>query len=139
MPHSQINKMKEDMGTYDWSGFYQIESAHEKADMLQNIIYKKLDEYMPEKIVKFSSDDKEYFTPELKTLDRKRKHVYSWQGKSLNWRNLNKKFKRKLIKAKRNHYSRIISDIKISNPNQWYSKLKRMMSHNQQNSQIIVD
>ena len=47
MPASQIIKLKEDLKSYDWTEVFKLKSAHEKADLLQNIIMDKLNEYMP--------------------------------------------------------------------------------------------
>ena len=88
----------------------------------------------------FSSNDQEFFTPELKALDRKRKRIYSKQGRSTKWKKLNSNFKKKVRKAKKVFYKKMISDLKKSNPGQWYSKLKRMTAYDQhKNEEIIVN
>ena len=68
-------------------------------------------------------------TPELKLLDRKRKRIYSKEGKSAKWSSLNLSFKQKIITAKHKYYNNMIKDLKSSKPHQWYSKLKRMTSY----------
>ena len=85
----------------------------------------------------FSSDDQPWITPELKILDRKRKRQYQKQGRSKKWQDLNTKFEEKSGLAKSNYYTNIIEDLKISNPGQWYSKFKRLCSHNQQKSETV--
>ena len=45
----------------------------------------------------------------------------------------------KCSEEKDKYYQNIVEDLKISNPGQWYSRLKRMSSHNQaQNEEPIV-
>ena len=39
--------------------------------------------------------------------------------------------------AKSNYYHNIVDDLKTSNPGQWYSKLKRLSSHHQQQSDTV--
>ena len=53
---------------------------------------------------------------------------------------LNKKFKSNLKNAKHSYYDRMIKDLKLSNPKQWYSKMKRIMTDNSNfSSDIFVD
>ena len=105
-PISQMTKFGDVLKIYDWSELYEAETSHKKAEILQKSLLDQLNFFMPEKIVTFSNSDKEYFTPELKSLDRKRKRVYSRQGKSEKWIFLNKQYKNKLSVAKRSYYKK---------------------------------
>ena len=140
MPESKILVLEETFRNFDWSKLYAAESAHEKAEIFQTTILEKLDEIIPEKKITFSSDDSAFFTPELKQLDRTRKRIYHKQGRSKKWKSANKKFKMKMKNAKFSYYDRIIKDLKVSNPKQWYSKMKRIMSDNNGfSSELSVD
>ena len=57
--------------------------------------------------------------------------------KSQRWKYLNAKFEQMCSNAKTNYYTNIIEDLKTSNPGQWYSKLKRISSHNQEKSEHV--
>ena len=48
------------------------------------------------------------------------------------------KFKKEVKKAKRSFYKDKIKDLKESNPRQWYSKLKRLCSYDQNKSDPII-
>ena len=48
-------------------------------------------------------------------------------------------FQKELKKAKSDFYEKTISDLKLKNPGQWYSALKRIMSRDQMNDELIVD
>ena len=50
---------------------------------------------------------------------------------------MNTKFEEKSDLAKANYYANMIEDLKISNPGQWYSKFKRLCSHDQQKSESV--
>ena len=53
---------------------------------------------------------------------------------------LNKQYKKEISLAKKKYYIKIVKDLKSSNPSQWYSKLKRLCSFDQNKSDpIIVD
>ena len=134
-----LNLFEKSLHNIDWSTFYLSESAHEKAEILQSTLMSVLDQCIPEVKMTFSSDDKEFFTSELKSLDRKRKRVYSRHGRSEKWQHINNKFKQKLSLTKKSFYKNMIKDLKISNPRKWYSKLKRMMCYDDKvNSNIQV-
>ena len=57
---------------------------------------------------------------------------------SKKWSELNDIYKLSIKKAKMNYYTNIIKDLKLSNPSQWYSKLKRICSYDQENYEPIV-
>ena len=139
-PESAIQKIKNCLKSESWSFIFNEISAHRQAELLQNYLLEKINIYFPEKLVKFSHEDREFMTPELKILDRKRKRIYSKEGKSEKWVSLNNSFKMKVSLAKQKYYNRMIKDLKISKPHQWYSKLKRMTSYDQHlQDEIIVD
>ena len=114
------------------------ESAHEKALVLQSMLMEKVDQYLPESTVSFSSDDQPWFTPELKQLDKRRKTEYRRHRRSFRWKELNKKFKEKVSKTKSSYYARKVQDIKEGKPGQWYSLLKRLCTHDELKKEKVV-
>ena len=92
----------------------------------------KLNYFLPEKIVKFTSEDQPWVTTEIKDIGCRKKRLYFKHRRSPKWKVLNDIFLSKCEIAKENYYRDIVSDLKTSNPGrQWYSKLKRMSSHDQ--------
>ena len=47
-------------------------------------------------------------------------------------------FQTKCEESKAKYYEEIVSDLKTSNPGQWYSKLKRMSSYDQHKEDITI-
>ena len=78
-----------------------------------------------------------WVTKEIKDFDRRCKREYSKNKKSAKWKSLNEEFKRKCAKGKTDYSKNIVNDLKLSNPSQWYSKIKRMSSQERE-SEIIV-
>ena len=77
-------------------------------------------------------------TQELKEFDRKRKQQFHKNPRSKKWDTLNAKFEEKSGLAKSNFYKKnMIEDLKISNPAHWYSKFKRMSSHDQHREETV--
>ena len=73
-------------------------------------------------------------------MSRKKRREYDKNWKSPKWKTLEDLFNTKCEIATITYYENIVSELKNSNPGQWYSKLKRMTSHDQLKSeQVIVE
>ena len=119
---------------------YQAQSAHDKAEIFQDLLTKKLDEIFPEKIRKLQSDDQPWISHKLKKMDRHRKRIYRKERGSEKWVKLNKAFKKEVNTAKANFYKNSVEDLKKKKPSQWYSSLKKMSSFDQlKNDEPVVD
>ena len=137
LPESGLTKFGNWIKEQNWQNVYDATTAHEKAYIFQAELLNKLNDFLPEKLTTFSSDDQVWMTPELKQLDRRRKREFRKHRKSPKWVHLNSKFEAKSEIAKRNYYKNMIEDLKTSNPGQWYSKLKRMSSHDQHKGETV--
>ena len=123
-----------------WEEVLRANTVDEKTEVLQKILLNKVDEYLPQKVLKISSDDQPFITEKLKCLKQKKSREYNKNRRSKKWHDLNKKYKKEVSLSKKQFYNNIIKDLKKSMPAQWYSKLKRLCSYDQQKSDpIIVD
>ena len=138
-PQSGIMKMKEWFVDQTWEEVFKAETAHEKAELFQNILLKVLDEIFPERTRKISNDDQPWITHRLKVLDRKRKRIYRKERRSEKWSEMNKLFKKEMKTAKSSFYKKTVADLKIKNPSQWYSSLKRITSDDQTKQQVNIE
>ena len=139
-PESGIIKMKDWFIDQSWEEVYQAQSAHDKAQIFQDLLTKKLDEIFPEKIRKLQSDDQPWISHKLKKMDRQRKRIYRKERRSEKWVKLNKAFKKEVNTAKANFYKNSVEDLKKKKPSQWYSSLKKMSSFDQlKNDEPVVD
>ena len=82
------------------NGCNEVESAHEKAKIFQDMLLRALDDYLPEKSRTISSDDQPWMTSKLKKMDRQRKRTYHSERRSKKWKHLNKLFKQEVKIAK---------------------------------------
>jgi hypothetical protein len=121
LPSSGKEKLRNWFSQQDWKEIFSAVSAHEKAEILQSKIMSKIDQYLPESSVCFSSDDQPWFTPELKQLDKQRKLEYRRHRRSFRWKEINRKFKQKVSSTKATFYKRRVADLKEGKPGQWYS------------------
>ena len=137
---SGLQKFSTWIENYSWMDLYKCQNANLKAEIFQNTLLEKYHECFPVKIVKVSCDDQEWFTPELKSLDRKRKREFLKHYKSSLWSQLNEDFEERCSSAKEKYYTNMVSDLKESNPGKWHSKLKRMSGQEAGKAEkILVD
>ena len=131
-----------DMGrwivSHTWEEVYSAVTTHEKADVFQTILLQKLNYFLPEKVITFSSDNQVWVTPEIKQLSRKKSREYFKNRKSPKWKELKNLLSEKCETARKAYYLNIVKDLKQSNPAQWYSKLKRMTSYDDQKSEEVL-
>ena len=131
LPQSARDQMRAWISQQSWDEVISAESAHEKAVILQSMLMEKTEQFFPLKTFSFSSDDKPWFTPELKELDKRRKLEYRKRRRSHRWKALNKNFKEKVLQTKAKFYKKKVEELKEGKPGQWYSILKRLCSHDQ--------
>ena len=70
-------------------------------------------------------------------MTEEEKREYNKRRRSPKWKRLNEQFEIKCRLAKSSYYCNIVKDLKSSAPGQWYSKLKRMSSHDQTKSEEV--
>ena len=74
LPESGIRNMGNWIVNYSWEAVLAAQTAHEKAAIFQTVLLEKLEEFLPSKIVKFTSEDqvyprnKEYFWAKTKRI-----------------------------------------------------------------------
>ena len=113
----------------------QVEETHDiniKTSVLLNILNKQVNSCFPEKTVKLTSDDSPWCNNNVKRLKRQKCREYSKHRRSEKWFYLNEQYKTAQNNAKSKYYRTMVKDLKTSNPSQWYSKLKRLGSYDQE-------
>ena len=130
LPDSGLNEFSCWIKSQKWESVYGAVTAHEKAEKLQQLLLEGLNTYLPMKTHKITSDDQPWYSHQLKIYSRQMKREYIKHGKSEKWIFMNQTYIKKCKQAKKDYYVNIVEDLKFSNPSKWYSKLKRMSSHN---------
>ena len=116
LPETGIKEMGNWIVNHNWAGVYSATTAHEKANIFQTTLLEKLDTFLPKKVVKFTSEDQVWATPEIKDISRRKRREYYKNRRSPKWKTLNKLFNEKCKTAKESYYINIVSDLKCSNP-----------------------
>ena len=135
LPESGLSQFGVWIKTQKWESVMGVTTAHEKANNLQNLLLENLDKFLPQKTIRICSEDQPWFSSKLKKVDRRQKREYTKHKKSEKWKALSEDYIRKCKEEKEKYYSDIVEDLKTSKPGQWYSKLKRMTSHDQAKSE----
>ena len=99
LPESGMLMMKQWLQNETWQQLYQLDNAHQKAELFHNTLLEKLDFYLPEKNIKLRAGDRAWISNKIQLLDRRRKREYKKRKKSKKWKWLNNLFLKKCKKA----------------------------------------
>ena len=138
MKQSGIDLFGEWLNKQTWKEVLEAETLDEKAEMLQNMLVDKVDEFLPQKQRKVSSDDQPFCTEEMKRFKRLKAREFHKHRRSVKWRELNAKYKKAVSKANRTYYKNVIKDLKTAKTSQWYSMLKKLCSYDQHKSDPVI-
>ena len=100
LTESGLSKFQDLFIEQNWDQVFKADSAHEKAQIFQDLILSKFNECFPHKMRKINSDDQPWVTHKVKLLDRKRKRLYHKERRSENWKKADKLFKEEVKSAK---------------------------------------
>ena len=137
---SGVEMLKVWLDSKHWEDVEGAHSPHDKAQTLHSSLMEKINEVLPVKTIKVSDDDQPWCNEEVKKTKRLKQREYRKHRRSDKYFILSKQYEASITKAKSKYYKKMIKDLKISNPRQWYSKLKRMSSDNpNKDNNIIVE
>ena len=125
--------------SHDWNQIYQMQSIDDKVETFHNILMQNYFEIFPLKKIKVSSDDKPWYTSELKKIDRLKKREFDKHHKSAKWKQLQETYKKLLVNEKEKYYKNIVQDLKTSDPRKWYAKVKRMTGKDEIKGSVNVE
>ena len=131
MPEIKLELLKSQFKCEQWQKLRESNSAHEQAHLFHSQLVKICNNIIPEKNRIISSDDQPWYTERLKVLNKKKKKEFHKNRKSLKWRRLNKKYKKRILRDKTSFYDKNIKKLRHTKPHQWYSTLKYMSSFDQ--------
>ena len=122
----------------DWQQNKQTHDVNTKVEILNKMLLESFQNNFPLKTSKVSTDDSPWCNDKIKHLKRLKCREFSKHRSSEKWQRLNKVYKSALTHAKTKFYKDIVKDLKLSNPSQWYSKLKRICSYDQERYEPIM-
>ena len=120
-----------------WTEISQENLAHRKAELLQQLLVEKYEEFFPEKVRKVSSNDQPFYADKLARLKRKKAHKYRKRRRSSKWTSIENLYNAEVSKAKMDFYRKNIKNLRKAKPGKWYSEQKKITSFGQQKSDEI--
>ena len=140
MRDSSVREFGQWVSSFDWKDVLEAESAHQKADIFQNILLHKYYSFFPQKVLKFRRDDKPWVTDAVKRLDRKRRRAWLRDKNSDLYRILNENYKILCKKSKQDYFIKTVQNLKNTNISGWYKQIKKMSTlSNPAESEIRVE
>ena len=136
-PDPGIREMAQWVQAQTWQDFYQLSCANAKVDKFETMLMQKINSIFPEKNIRVNKNTKPWMNSQSILLDRQRKREYLKNKKSPKWKKLNSEFEEKSKELKKSYYKNMVEDLKTSNPGEWYSKVKRMSTLDQQKDDCI--
>ena len=79
-------KFERDLAQKSWQHLFENKTVDEQTELFHNFLRENLDRYFPEKVVKISSIDKKWMTPNLKQLQRKMQREYYHNRRSAKYK-----------------------------------------------------
>ena len=131
LPDSKIREFNKFMKIHNWSEVLNVKNVDDKTEHFHKTLAFSMDLYFPEKIIKVSSLDKCWMTPELKQLHRQVQREYSRNRKSMKWKHLKTKFKKLKRNTMKKFYNHFVTDLKETDPSKWFNMAKKIGAVNQ--------
>ena len=107
---SGLKKMKDWLMSEEWETVHSAETANQKAEIFQETITNKYNDFFPKKYLKLSNEDQPWIKQKFKKLDRQRKRLFHKNRRSDKWKIINKEFKHGVKKAKKYFYKKMVED-----------------------------
>ena len=129
LPDSGLRLFGQWITTNPWSEILQLSDPSDKCSLFCDSLMSKLNAYLPSKEVEFDNNDKEWMTPQLKTMFKQREKAFQRKDKPL-WRRLRNKISRMIMYNKKHFYNTRVSHLKTTNPGAWYRQIKIITKRN---------
>ena len=137
IPESGLDKLGLWIKNQQWK---ELEEAHDidtKVNIFHSEVMKQINIHLPEKNIKITSDDSPWSNEKVKHLKRLKNCEYNKHRKSFKWTKMNDKYLKVIKIEKQKHDEKMVKDLKQSEPNQWYSKLKRLCSYDLEKQEVL--
>ena len=113
--------------SFQWNELVNISDVNMKILYFFNVMWAMINKFFPLKSVSVVSDDKEWITPEIKSLIRERQKAH--KSKDFDLRDhLGKKIKHEIKKAKVDYNKSKGNQFSSSNAKEWYRHISMLIN-----------
>ena len=134
IPDSKIPAYVREIQGQSWIEVLEEPDLETKVSNFHQIITSVRNKHFSQKTVTISNLDKKWMTPELKNLQRQVQREYVQNRQSPKWRRLKFEFKQKKRKSVLSFHSNFVSNLKSTNPRQFYQMAKKIGAVDQMNA-----
>ena len=121
---------------FQWDELVSIGEVNMKILYFFNVMWVMIDKFFPLKSVLTASDDKEWITPEIKSLIRERQKAH--KSKKFDLRNhLAKKIQQEIKKAKIDYNNSKRNQFSSSNAKEWYRHISKIINNGNRNEIVL--
>ena len=138
IPDSLIPAFGREIQDQDWRKVIDEQNVDSKTENFHMIITSIRDRHFKQKTVMMTNLDKKWMTPEIKNLHRKLKREYYKNRKSPKWRKLKRDFKKKKRSSIMNFHYKFVTELKATNPRQFYQMCKKVGAVDQMTSSDLT-
>ena len=133
-PKSKMDEFGRWITTFDWSEQFKLTDPNDKDSYFQTITWHMVEKIFPLATVKLSNNDKEWMTPNIKSLITQRQKAHLNNKVDLT-NQLSKKIKEEIKEAKKRYKKDKIGLFDKKDSRNWYRKLNRIVN-NGKNKQL---
>ena len=134
IPDSKIPAFGRDFQSLPWTEVLGEPNVNTKTQNFHRIITSLRDHHFKQKTVTMTNLDKRWMTPDLKNLHRRLKREFFRHRKSPKWKRLKLEFKRKKRHKIKLFHNNFVTELKATNPRQFYQMCKKVGAVDQMNS-----
>ena len=122
----QITEFEQELSNFPWDETFKDITVDDQVELFHSWLKTHLDLYFPEKSTTFSSLDKRWMSPGLKTLHRKMQREYCKNRNGVKYKKLKSKFRKCKRKSIKSYFERFVIQLKSTSPGKWYQMAKRV-------------
>ena len=121
---------------FDWTPLFEINDVNQKIAYFSTITWLMIDKFFPLKKIEISSTDKEWMTPNIKSLIKQRQKAHV--ARNFDLRNhLSKKIQNEIRKAKLHYNENKAHLFHTTNPREWYRHINTIIGNKKYNLNVI--
>ena len=137
MPESRICSFGRWISSHDWLEVFQARDVNAQCTAFYRTLHTAIDLHFPLRKAKIHSNDRDWITPKVKLLMKKRQKAFH-KNEREKWKRLRNRVMREIEKAKKEYYCTRIQKLKNSNPSSWYREIRILTGQRNEHPSIDI-
>lgn len=124
---SEVRSFGQWISSHPWTEVFDAHDIQSKVNTFYQTLQTRIDLHFPMKSVVKHNSDKEWVTPQIKSLIKRRQQAFHSRNMIL-YRKLRNRVNRLCTKARKRHYVHKIHVLKKENPARWHMSLRNILN-----------